>query len=96
MKKPKSYALALTDDDAKKQRALRRAIYNLKGPMTLDAVREALSMTYDDLALAIDAIDRGYAWRLSKFRVEPGWGYAQHIQKVTKNVVPAALVMGPQ
>ena len=95
MKKPKTYALDLNEADQKKQRALRRAITGLTGPLTLDEVRSQLSMTYEDLALAIDATCRGYTWRLCRFRTEPEWGFAKHIEKCTKGVVPAAKVMGP-
>lgn len=93
MKKPKNYALALDNAEAKRQRDIRKRIAELKGPMTLAQVRDALVLTYDDLSLAIDSTDRGYAYKLCLFRHQPAWGYAKHIEKVTRGVVPAVKVM---
>lgn len=95
MKKPKNYALDLAPAEAKTQRELRKKIAALGNgkPLSLEEVRERAGLTYDQLAVAIDALDRSHAFRLCKFERQPDYAYAKHIEKMLKGVVSVDRIM---
>jgi len=97
---PQNFALDLTPDETKQQRALRKKIIAAADGKAhpLGELRKRAGVTYDELALALDAPERTSVAHYCLSSRRPLYEYAVHIEKVLKGAVTVELLMagGPR